>query len=139
MTAIDYARVSTEDLIRQFAEKAKIAGMIWAPSSWEKLRRTPERQALVSELQAIGAELRARKPILQIRQLFKDQDPDVRGWAAPQFIEVDPEWGNATFAGLSEKPNDQRGLEALSARARNFAGSSSGLRRHADRDIDRAL
>jgi len=88
-------------LVREFRESAMQDGtMFTAEKAPEKLRRTPERQDLVSRLKALGAELRARAPIAEIRAMFEDEDVNVRAWASPQLQTVDPEWGEATFSGV---------------------------------------
>jgi hypothetical protein len=69
-------------------------------------------------MQALGAELRARRPIAEIRALFEDEDEDVRGWAAPQFLGVDEEWASATLRGLSYGLTAK---EVLALRARALA------------------
>lgn len=99
MSAQDYAQMSTDDLLRSFVETAKRTGSLFGPDK-EKLRQTPARLALVATMQALGAELRTRAPIEKLRDLFDDEDPDVRGWAGPQFVGIDSDWGSATVTGL---------------------------------------
>lgn len=99
MSAQDYARMTTDDLLRSFVETAKRTGSLFGPDK-EKLRQTPTRLALVGTMQALGAELRTRAPIDKLRELFDDEDPDVRGWAGPQFLGIDPDWASATITGL---------------------------------------
>jgi hypothetical protein len=95
-----YANMNTDELIQRFADMAKVTG-----SGWSSVMAKPEtkRKALVQEMQAMGAELRARKPIAQLRRLFEDEDRDVRGWSGAQFGSVDPEWSSATISGLAYK------------------------------------
>jgi hypothetical protein len=99
MTAQDYARMTTDELLQGFVKNAKRAGSLFGPDK-EKLRQTPTRLARVATMQALGAELRTRVPIDRLRGLFDDKDPDVRGWAGPQFLGIDPDWASATITGL---------------------------------------
>lgn len=99
--ANDLSSASTDDLILQFAATAKIARTVFSPSGFPS--RTPERQRLVDVMHRLGAEICARKPIAEIRKLLEDDDPDVRGWAAPQFLSIDPEWAHASMLGLISK------------------------------------
>jgi hypothetical protein len=112
-----YANMSTDNLIQHFAETAKRTG-----SGWTSVMARPEsvRKELVKEMQAMGAELRVRKPIAQLRRLFEDEDRDVRGWAGAQFSSVDPEWANATISGLGYKLTVR---EVLAWRRRVLDGS----------------
>lgn len=100
MSTENYAEMSTDELIQRFADTAKRTG-----SGWTSVFARPEshRKALVQEMQAMGAELRARKPIAKLRRLFEDEDRDVRGWSSAQFHSVDPEWAAATTSGLAYK------------------------------------
>ena len=99
MSAQDYSRMTTDQLLQSFVATAKRAGSVFG-SDKEKLRPTSGRQALVATMQALGDELRARAPIDRLRDLFDDNDPDVRGWAGPQFVGIDPDWASATITGL---------------------------------------
>jgi hypothetical protein len=117
MNAADYTRMGTDELIQQFAEIAKRAGSIWNDSL--PLMRTPERRQAGEDIQPIGAELRARKPIAKLRQLFEDGSPDVRFWAAGQFLKSDPEWALATLDGLNENLTTR---EVLALRQRVLEG-----------------
>ncbi|MGA3309831.1 MAG: DUF2019 domain-containing protein [Xanthobacteraceae bacterium] len=98
MSTVNFARMTTDELLRSFAETAKRAGTIFSEDKSKLLN--PQRRTLVPEMQALGAELGRRRPIEKLRQLFEDDDPDVRGWAGPQFLSVDPDWATATFTGL---------------------------------------
>src|SRR6185312_1511951 len=60
MSADIYATMTTDELIQRFANTAKRVGSGWTGTF---LRPESERKAQVRELQAMGAELRARKPI----------------------------------------------------------------------------
>jgi hypothetical protein len=99
MTATDYSHLTTNNLLQRFTDTAKRAGWIFTADK-TKLLPTPQRAMLMLQMQALGAELRNREPIEKIRELFVDQDPDVRGWAGGQFLSVDPEWADATLTGL---------------------------------------
>jgi Domain of unknown function (DUF2019) len=101
MTASDLAARSTDDLVREFKDTAKRVGTVFTGKSTpEKFNRTPERRALVERMRALSAELCVRRPMADIRALLDDEDADVRGWAAGQFLSLDPEWASATFSGL---------------------------------------
>lgn len=115
-----YANMSTDELIQRFADTAKRTG-----SGWTSVFPRPEsvRKALVQEMQAMGAELRDRKPIAKLRRLFEDDDRDVRGWSGAQFSSVDPEWANATIYGLGYKLTVR---EVLAFRRRILAGMPPG-------------
>jgi hypothetical protein len=117
MKAIDYTQLSTDELIQQFAETAKRAGGIWNDSL--PLTLTPARERAAQDIQPIGTELRARKPIAKLRQLFEDESPDVRFWAAGQFLDIDDEWALATLSGLNEKLTTR---EVLALRQRVLEG-----------------
>lgn len=99
MSAQDYARMTTDALLQSFVETAKLAGTVFGPDK-AKLQQTLARQALVATMQALGAELRTRTPIDELRDLFDNKDPDVRGWAGGQFLGIDPDWASATITGL---------------------------------------
>ncbi len=119
MSVDHYRQMTTEALLQGFIEIAKRAGSGFGPNK-KKLRQTPQRRELVTELQALGAELRKRKPIGQLRTLFLDDDPDVRGWAGPQFVSVDPDWAEATITGLLHKLSTR---EVLAWRDRILRGA----------------
>jgi hypothetical protein len=112
-----YATMSTDELIQRFADTAKRTG-----SGWTSVHARPEayRKALVKEMQAMGAELRARKPIAEIRRLFEDEDRDVRGWSSAQFHIIDPVWAEATDASLAYHVTVR---EALALRQRVLDGT----------------
>lgn len=117
MSAVDYTRVGNDELIQQFAETAKRAGSLWNDSV--PLILTPERKQAAQDIQPIGVEFRARKPIAQLRQLFEDKSPDVRFWAAGQFFDIDFEWALATLSGLNENLTTR---EVLALRQRVLEG-----------------
>jgi len=99
MSGESYARMSTDDLIQEFIRVAKTLRSIWTffPKFPE---RTPERRAMSEEINAIAAELCARKPVDKLRPLFDDESDDVRSYAAGKFYSLDPEWASATLAAL---------------------------------------
>lgn len=127
MTADKYAALSTQRLLALFVEAAKRTGAgsglfgllddvaaSVPPENAPPISAPPE---AVAEVQALGAVLRARKPIAQIRRLFEDGDRDVRACAAGQFGSIDPDWAAATWNGLfANLPT--RDVLALIARAR---------------------
>ncbi|MGO4870175.1 MAG: DUF2019 domain-containing protein [Roseiarcus sp.] len=127
MSAENYAAMTTERLLALFVEAAKKTGAGSAlfgllddmaasvpPEEARSISASPE---AIATVQALGAALRARKPIAQIRRLFEDDDRDVRASAAGQFGSIDPEWAAATWNGLfANLPTRQ--VLALTARAR---------------------
>jgi len=138
MNSIPYSRISTEDLLREFAHKAPIARSGWNPFG-KDFDRSPEgeakREDVRRDLQAIGEELRARKPIAQIRQqLFEHEDRDVRGWASAQFESIDPEWASATWSGLAARL-PVREVLALRARAKKGPPARPTLREMTNEDL----
>ena len=114
MSAEDYAQMSTDELLQDFIQKTQFVRSAWnSPIP----KQTPEREAVRQEIYAISAELRARKPIAQVRQLFDHESADVRGWSAGQFLSIDPEWALATTSGLAANLSTRQVL-ALRAHAR---------------------
>ena len=100
MSGADYTRLSMDELLKKFAETAKIAGNVF---SFNAAKITdPNRGYYVAQMQAMGAEIRNRNLRPPIHRLFEDADPDVRGWAAQQFCTFDPDWASATITGLAE-------------------------------------
>jgi hypothetical protein len=101
MTAEDLAQLSTEELIQRFGATAKVTATVgtkdWTPGAFKV---TPEWKERVARMQALGAALRDRKPIAEIRPLFEDDHRDVRSWASTQFHSIDPEWARAAWSGL---------------------------------------
>jgi hypothetical protein len=109
MIGIDYSRLSTDELLQKFVEAARVNGSVYGlfalPNErWgqaiEDLHAKGGKVPMPEKMQSLGAELRRRKPIGQLRRLFESRDPDVRSWAATQFLSVDPEWATATMTGL---------------------------------------
>jgi hypothetical protein len=115
-----YANMGTDELIQRFADTAKRTG-----SGWSSVMARPEsvRKALVKEMQAMGAELRARKPIAKLRRLLENEDRDVRGWAGAQFDSIDPEWADATISSLAYHLTVR---EVLAFRQRVLKGAPPG-------------
>lgn len=105
----DYARLSTDELIQRFIDGAEVTGNVFGlnfKTDPDKLvqsifaLRARMSDTRVVEMQALGAELRKRSPVAELRKLFAHQNRDVRGWASTQFISVDPDWATATLTGL---------------------------------------
>jgi hypothetical protein len=98
-TTSNLGGASTAELLLQFADAAKIARTAMTPRRGIPAN-TPERRQLVQNLQALGAEIRARRPIQEVRKLLDHENLDVRGWAAAQFLSLHPEWAEASLSGL---------------------------------------
>lgn len=124
-TTKDSDVASTDELLLQFAEVAKIAGTASTPYRGIP-KRTPERDRLVQELQRLGEQIRKRKPISRVRELLEHENLDVRGWAAAQFHSLDPERASASFNGLLAKLSTAEVL-ALTRRARQAPPSSPSI------------
>ena len=125
MTTLDYAQLSTDALLQKFIDTAKRTGTVFGLDKKNLLQsvlalHARQNEESVREMQALGAELRRRKPIAKLRLLFEDQHPDVRGWAGPQFISVDYEWASATVTGLAYGLNTR---EVLAWRNRILRGT----------------
>ena len=120
MSADTYTMMSIDELIQHFAETAKRAGTVWNDVIPQQ---TPEHKELVRQMQAMGDELAARKPIGKLRCLFEDKDRDVRGWSGCQFLGIDPEWASATLAGLNANLTVR---EVLALRRRVLEGPPPG-------------
>src|SRR5271156_6401343 len=101
MTTDGIESMATDELVLEFRDLAQRTGTVFTiQRTPEKIRQTPERQQLTARLKTIAAELRARAPIDEIRRMLQDDDLDIRGWAAPQFMTTIPELAQATFTGL---------------------------------------
>ena len=95
MSAVEYGSMGTERPIELFIEAARRIGAgrqlfglfddIADGVPPDKVARAVKRPEDVAELQALGAVLRPRKPIAEIRRLFESEDRDVRTCAAGQF------------------------------------------------------
>ena len=106
MNTVDYTRLSTDALVQQFVHTAKQAGTVYGLDRRALVQSivalgSRQSDARIAEMQALGAELRRRRPVAQLRQLFEHEDPDVRGWAGSQFLSVDYDWASAAMTGLS--------------------------------------
>jgi Domain of unknown function (DUF2019) len=135
MSAENLAELSTEELARRFAETAKATPTVNTENPTpESFRRTPERVARVAQMQALGAELRARKPIAQIRMLLEDENRDVRRWASAQFISTDPEWADAASKGLWRGMSTREALE-FTRRVRRRPPSRPALKDMSDDEL----
>jgi hypothetical protein len=135
MTAENLTELSTEELARRFAETAKATRSVHTSDrSPDALKVTPERQARVAQMQALGAEMRARKPIGHIRMLLEDESPDVRSWASAQFISTDPEWAAAAWRGLCYDCSTREALE-FTRRVRRRPPSKPALKDMSDDEL----
>ncbi len=141
MSAENYAAMSTDRLLALFVEAAKkmragsqLFGLLddmaasVAPPPAQSITASPEATAAVH---ALGAALRARKPIAQIRRLFESDDRDVRACAAGQFGSIDGEWAAATWKGLFAKLPTREVL-ALIRRARQAPPDRPTLKEMSD-------
>jgi hypothetical protein len=75
MTALDYSQLSTDEWVNKFSEGAKQTGTVHGLDK-EALQQSllslsaKQTKAKVEEMQALGAELRRRKPIGAIARAF---------------------------------------------------------------------
>jgi hypothetical protein len=125
MSAADYKTMDTGRLIELFVDAARrtkasrLFGLFdeiaagTPPDRVAEVKKNPE---AVAELQALGAALRLRKPVREIRRLFESEDRDVLTCAAGQFDTLDPEWADAAWEGLFAGESAQSVLD-LRARA----------------------
>jgi hypothetical protein len=101
MSAPDYSQMTTDSLIQHFIDEANHIGSPLDLGALKVPYPSAEFTCGKDTLHAIAAELRSRKPIAQLRScLFENKSSDVRGWAGPKFIPVDPDWAEATTTGL---------------------------------------
>ena len=106
-----YSQMNIDSLFDDFVNAAKaMRHVLTLPQS------DPQREAQKSEFMAIGAELRSRRPIQRLRELFDHEDDDVRTFAAAQFVTVDEEWALATMGAVTERLATHQVVE-LCARA----------------------
>jgi len=107
MTVNSYEALSTSRLLEMFVDWAK--SMPTAYSEWERalrlgpsdrVRRSPARDAKSAEVRPLAAAIVARKPVVEVRRLFEDDNLDVRAWATGALVAVDPEWARASLSGL---------------------------------------
>jgi Domain of unknown function (DUF2019) len=112
----DRRATSTDALADEFARLAKLTRSIFTLDGVPA--QTSERAARFEEIKAVGAELRARRPVETLRRLCDSDDDDVRFFAGLQFLLVDEEWALAALsAGHANMPT--RELVALFAKARS--------------------
>lgn len=112
----DLGAMSSDALAEEFVRLAKQTRSIFTLDGVPA--QTPERAAHFEEIKAVGAELRARRPVETLRGLCDSDDDDVRFFAGLQFLLVDEEWALAALsAGQAHMPT--RELVALFARARS--------------------
>jgi hypothetical protein len=98
---IDYSHSAMAELIARFVDgTGRLGSAFNLPFKMD--RESVEGQALFKEMQLLGEELRARKPIAEIRPLFEHPNSDVRYWAAIQFAPIDPEWAHAVYGAVRE-------------------------------------
>jgi hypothetical protein len=107
MSATDYSRMSTEELVRRFIDGAlALSGFLherlMKRDSQEMKIRSKEEQSTEEEVIAVAAELRRRKPMAELSQLFDHPRNEVRRWAGGQFSSVDPERASAAMSGSFE-------------------------------------
>jgi HEAT repeat protein len=116
MSAKTYDSRSIDDLIDEYVRLATTLGSLWS-RQFKPAEKTPERMQMSGELGAIGAELRARRPIEKLRPLFDHENVDVRFHAAWSFLEVDPDWAIAAISALGSDLST-KDVIALRARAK---------------------
>jgi len=116
MNARNCESMSVDDLIDAYVRLATRLGSLWS-RQFKPAEKTPEWLKTNEELKAVGAELRARKPIEKLRPLFDDENVDVRFHAAWAFLDVDPDWAIATISALGEDFST-KDVIALRARAK---------------------
>jgi HEAT repeat protein len=96
-----FATMTNDELVQDFKDLATRTGNTFSPDwSQPKLRMTPGRQKLTARLKSIAQELQARSALDDVRRLLEDEEIDVRGWAAGQFLRTLPQLAGATFTGL---------------------------------------
>ena len=136
MISHDYTQLSNDALLQKFIDAAKATGNVFALDI-NTLKTLDERKLLnvvaslgarhtdtrIQELHALGAELRRRKPVAEVRRLFEHDDRDVRGWAGAQLRSIDPERADAAISGLT---NDLSTQEVLALRRRILQRPSPG-------------
>ncbi|MGO8798262.1 MAG: DUF2019 domain-containing protein [Roseiarcus sp.] len=126
MSANTYSRMSADALIEEFVRVGQLTPTVWTVAPI-LLERTPERLAGLKEIQAIGAELRLRKPIEKLRPLYDHENNDVRAFAAFQFMSIDEDWALATLSAINERLSTQE-VMALCARAKRRPPSRPSLK-----------
>jgi HEAT repeat protein len=116
MNGKSYDSMSVDDLIDEYVRLATSLGSLWS-RQFKPAEKTPERVEMSGAVGAIGAELRARKPIEKLRPLFDHENVDVRFHAAWSFPQVDPDWAIATISALGTDLST-KDVIALCARAK---------------------
>ena len=102
------------ELVTQFRSDVMRVGTAWnLGKNPERFEQTPERAALVSQIRALAAELRARAPVDVVTSLIEDSDIDVRAWAFSQFFSVAPDLARASRMGLGQGLSAQQVLELI--------------------------
>jgi Domain of unknown function (DUF2019) len=100
MNPVDYALLTTDDLIQRFIDQADHIGtvvplQVKVPLTGDEFKRGAH------VLHAIADQLRARKPIAEIRaRLFQNESVSVRAWSGTLLHSVDPEWAGASSRGV---------------------------------------
>jgi hypothetical protein len=115
MSPADLAAMSDDALVEEFIRLGQSMPSVLAAESGAA--QTPKRAALVADVAAVGAELRARKPLEKLRSLCDDENPAVRMFAGLQFFLVDAEWALAAISSVRANMRT-RDLVALCARAK---------------------
>ena len=101
MNVEDITRLSTKELINRFVITARATPTVHTKNKPPAgFTSTPEWKSHVAQMQTLGAVLRERTPVAEIRPLFEDDNSDVRSWAASQFASTDPEWAGAAWSAL---------------------------------------
>ena len=127
MTGGVLSLLTLPELITQFRTDVIRAGSAWnLGKNPERFEQTPERAALVSQIRALAAELRARAPVDVVTSLIEDSDIDVRAWACGQFMSVAPELVQVSSMGLGEGLSAQEVLQFIK-RARSFPPKQPAL------------
>jgi hypothetical protein len=103
MNTVDYAKMSTDDLIQRFIDEANRIGTIASLKRVKVALDSPEWEQGSTIIRAVAAELWRRKAIAVIRaRLMENPSPDVRGWAGMKWVNADPVWAMAAFTGVIE-------------------------------------
>jgi hypothetical protein len=105
-------------LVRRFAANALRLGYRLDPIEKLPLKLgTPEREAVIKEVQAVARELRARKPVAQVRPLYESEHRAVRSLASTLLGAIDPDLAQAALRSAQyDLPTDE--VVALIRRAR---------------------
>ena len=114
MIAESLSLFTVPELVTQFRNDVMRVGSAWnLGKNPERFEQTPERAALVSQIRALAAELRARAPVNVVTSLIEDGDIDVRAWAFRQFFSVAPGLARANRMGLGQGLSAQQVLELI--------------------------